>query len=304
MPKIPFNLGKGFNNLYKSWHPVDMLGGAKLQQLNLARGLKGGAGAGAAVGGVAGGLHGAVTSDPNNPNEGRLGRIVSHAAGGAMLGAGGGAALGGGKAHLQNVGVSNRVKGLVEGGALGFAAGKYGPNAKAMMQGAGEHLKDFAGKVAPGAQEFMQSAGNHLKNFAGNYAGGMGENLRNVGNTMGANLHAGVGKYFNPEIQNMMKGFGDRAADYAGSVKSRVMGTPAAAAKAPGMFQKFKGLFKRNPVGANGVPTTGMTNDQAHTWASERAATLRAEKATRDQAAKGASTHFWTSFMQRAHGEN
>ena len=58
---------------------------------------------GAAIGAAAGGLHGALTNDPNNPNEGRVGRILSGALGGAAMGAGAGGAYGAGKAHVGNL---------------------------------------------------------------------------------------------------------------------------------------------------------------------------------------------------------
>jgi hypothetical protein len=77
---------------------------------------------GAAVGAAAGGIQGALTNDPNNPNEGRMGRIVSGALGGAAMGAGAGGAFGAGKAHIGNLTRAAKQQGRVRANLSAGAA--------------------------------------------------------------------------------------------------------------------------------------------------------------------------------------
>lgn len=118
--------------------PYTMASSAGKRMLAGARGM---ARPGAAIGAAAGGIHGAVTNDPNNPNEGRVGRILSGALGGAAMGAGAGALAGGAKAHVGNLtrAATNkgRVQGFVGGMAVGAGAGRVSGVAKGVMDRAG-----------------------------------------------------------------------------------------------------------------------------------------------------------------------
>lgn len=90
----------------------------------LISGAKGMAAPGAAVGAAAGGIQGALTNDPNNPDEGRMGRIVSGALGGAAMGAGAGGAFGAGKAHIGNLTRAAKQQGRVQALSGGMAASR------------------------------------------------------------------------------------------------------------------------------------------------------------------------------------
>jgi len=97
----------------------------------LISGAKGMAAPGAAVGAAAGGIQGALTNDPNNPNEGRMGRIVSGALGGAAMGAGAGGAFGAGKAHVGNLTRAAKQQGRVQ--ALSGGAAKVNDYSKGIQ---------------------------------------------------------------------------------------------------------------------------------------------------------------------------
>lgn len=120
----------------------------------VAQGARLGAGYGVAAGGAVGGLHGALTDDPNNPNEGRIGRILSHATSGALMGAGAGGAIGAGRGQIQNLTSAARRQGLTKGLAIGGVAGAgigsaaNSNVAKGVYSRASQKIKDTIGHGA------------------------------------------------------------------------------------------------------------------------------------------------------------
>jgi len=124
--------------------PYSMASSAGKRLVSGARGM---AAPGAAIGAAAGGLHGALTNDPNNPNEGRVGRILSGALGGAAMGAGAGGAYGAGKAHVGNLTRAAKQQGRMQGFVGGMAAGA---GASAVAKPVGDAVKSTVQNVTKG----------------------------------------------------------------------------------------------------------------------------------------------------------
>lgn len=183
----------------------------------VSRGLQSGAGYGAAAGGALGGMHGAFTDDPNNPYEGRMGRILSHAAGGTMLGAGAGAGIGGGHAHVQDMIGTARNQGRMQGGIAGAALG-------GLAGGLG------GSNVAAGAMGRARQAG---KNIVEKFKGGPASEAGKI-QAMGAAGRARSAQYGTPVNQTAVNKSvarkQSRAAQTAGgTLKAQrpVVGTPS-----------------------------------------------------------------------------
>ena len=250
---------------------------------------------GAAIGAAAGGLHGAVTDDPNNPNEGRLGRIMSGALGGAAMGAGVGGAIGAGKAHVGNLtrAATNtgRMQGFAGGMAAGAGAAAGAGKAKNVMQG-------FADRAAA-----QSSTARRAAKVQGQQAVHPG----------GAPIPAPAAGTFD----KMHAGQDRRAAKMQSRQAPQPSGAPIAA---PGVVSKpaikqdpyynknseFYGGPEAAAPGKTGPSMVERAKGKIQDIRQNRAASQAAEQEARSFVDKGqwkvSSPGFWSGFSNRANG--
>jgi hypothetical protein len=277
---------------------------------NIYKGMQAGAAPGAAIGGVAGGLHGAVTDDPYNPQEGRFGRILSHAAGGAMLGAGGGAAYGGGKAHIGNLETAAKMKGfaggLATGGVLGAGGGPaiHGaisslgqkltsqfPEYAGHINKGVEYMKGMAGKFTPAAAAPAAAAAAPAA-AASPVAAAAGAAAAPVPNVVKSRMAANMGQQATPLAVSTPNKYRSQLGANLGNRPAPA--APAAPAPEPSFFSG--GFAQPAPVHAGPIPPENpgiMGNIR------EFASGLRGKPGW----AKTSSPTFWTGFMGRAYRE-
>jgi hypothetical protein len=274
---------------------------------NIYKGMQAGAAPGAAIGGIAGGLQGAVTDDPYNPQEGRFGRILSHAAGGAMLGAGGGAAYGGGKAHIGNLETAAKMKGfaggLATGGVLGAGGGPaiHGaisslgqkltsqfPEYAGHINKGMEYMKGMAGKFAPAA-----AAGAPAAAAASPVAAAAAAKAAPVPGAVKSRMAANMGQQATPLAVTAPN-------KYRSQLGANLGNRPAPAAPAAAVPEQpffSSGFAQPAPIHTGPVPPENPTMLQN---VQEYARGLRGKPGW----AKTSSPTFWTGFMGRAYREH
>jgi hypothetical protein len=233
-------------------------------------GARGMAQPGAAIGAAAGGLHGALTNDPNNPNEGRMGRILSGALGGAAMGAGAGGAYGAGKAHVGNLtraaANKGRMQGFVGGVAAGAAAKPAADAVKSTVQNVTKGFADRGAQQAAKQTAVEKSISRHQRNMA-----------RKTAPASAAPASKQPSK--NPYTQ-----------DPYYNPSSEFYGGPEAAAP-----------------GQNGPSMMGRIKGKVQDIRQNRAASHAAEQEARSFVDKGqwktSSPGFWSGFVSRSNGE-
>lgn len=261
----------------------------------LAGGRSGGA-TGAGVGAVAGGLHGAVTDDPNNPNEGRMGRIVSGALGGAAMGAGAGGAIGAGRAHVGNLTRAATNTGRMQGFAGGLAAGA---GAAAGAGKAKNFVQGFSDRAA--AQSSTARRAAKVQGQQAVHPGGAPIPAPAAGTF--DKMHAGQDRR-TAKVQSQQ-------AVQQGGAPIAAPGTvapPKPSKQDPYYNQssEFYGGAEAAAPGQSGPSMMGRVKGKIQDIRQNRAASHAAESEARSFVDKGqwktSSPGFWSGFSNRAHG--